>query len=113
MIGLLKRSVDQLMGRGEAAIAVPPMDGPLKPNHLIDNAEVVAEVEDGCDLASDGERVWVTEGHRLTQVLPHGERSTIAEFDGPLTAIARLAWWERTTASGSTRTCRTPPCRTR
>ena len=91
MIALLKRSVDQLMGRGEAAIAVPPMDGPLKPNHLIDNAEVVAELEDGSDLASDGERIWVAEGHRLTRFLPHGERSVVAEFEGPLTAIARLA----------------------
>ena len=65
VIALLKEVSDRLLGRGEAAITVPPMDGPLKPNHIIDNAEVVAELDDGNDLASDGETLWIAEGRHL------------------------------------------------
>jgi hypothetical protein len=35
MIGALKRKLDGFLGRGEAAVTVPVMDGPLKPNQLL------------------------------------------------------------------------------
>lgn len=90
MLAKKKPAYPALQAITEAAISVPPMDGPLKPNHIIDNAEVVAEIDDGNDLASDGERIWVTEGRRLTQVLPNGERSTVAEFGETVTSMCRM-----------------------
>ena len=90
MIALLKEVSDRLLGRGEAAITVPPMDGPLKPNHVIDNAEVVAELEDGNDLASDGETLWIAEGRHLLRLQPGGEKELVSEFPEALTALAWL-----------------------
>jgi hypothetical protein len=90
VIALLKEVSDRLLGRGEAAITVPPMDGPLKPNHIIDNAEVVAELDDGNDLASDGETLWIAEGRHLSRLQPGGEKEVVSEFPEALTALARL-----------------------
>jgi hypothetical protein len=90
VIALLKEASDRLLGRGEAAITVPPMDGPLKPNHIIDNAEVVAELDDGNDLASDGETLWIAEGRHLLRLEPGGEKELVSAFPEVLTALARL-----------------------
>ena len=55
MIAALQDFADQLLGRGEAAITVPPLDGALKPNQMLDEAETVAELEAPEDLATDGD----------------------------------------------------------
>lgn len=38
MIGMLSRAIDNLFGRGEAAVTVPPLDGALQPNRRLDEA---------------------------------------------------------------------------
>ena len=38
MIGGLARVMDNLLGRGEAAVTVPPLDGALRPNRRLDEA---------------------------------------------------------------------------
>ena len=38
MIGGLARAFDNLFGRGEAAVTVPPLDGALRPNRMLDEA---------------------------------------------------------------------------
>ena len=38
MIGGLARAFDNLLGRGEAAVTVPPLDGALRPNRALDEA---------------------------------------------------------------------------
>ena len=40
MIGGLARAFDNLLGRGEAAVTVPPLDGALRPNRMLDEAAV-------------------------------------------------------------------------
>jgi hypothetical protein len=73
MIGGLSRALDNLFGRGEAAVTVPPLDGALQPNRRLDEAEwriklhgvdclavhagtLVASAGDGLfGLAEDGE----------------------------------------------------------
>lgn len=91
MMSFLRNVADSFLGRGEAAITVPPMDGPLKPNHIIDNAEVVAELEDGTDLASDGENLWIADGQRVFRLLPDGEKELVVEFPQKVTAITWIA----------------------
>lgn len=39
MIGALLRTIDNLTGRGDAAVTVPALDGALQPNRLLDEAE--------------------------------------------------------------------------
>ena len=42
MIAALKMFTDRLLGRGEATITVPSFDGALKPNQILEKAEIVA-----------------------------------------------------------------------
>lgn len=48
MLAALKRSLDSFLGRGEAAVTVPVLDGPLKPNQRLEEATRVLEA-DGID----------------------------------------------------------------
>src|SRR5438874_7252435 len=38
MIGGLIRALDNVLGRGDAAVTVPPLDGALRPNRKLDEA---------------------------------------------------------------------------
>ena len=68
--------------------AIPMMDGPLRPNSALDECPVLAELtqpddltftDDGALLTSSGTGVFATDG------------KAVAQFDGPVTAIASLA----------------------
>ena len=57
MFDSLKTFTDRLLGRGSAAITVPVMDGTLKPNRVLEEAEVVAELPDIDNAATSGDSV--------------------------------------------------------
>jgi hypothetical protein len=69
MIGALERAFDNLFGRGEAAVTVPPLDGALRPNRLLDEAMSRTALEGvdclathgGALVASAADRVFVLE----------------------------------------------------
>ncbi len=87
MLAALREWRDQLLGRGSAAITVPVMDGALKPNRILDEAAVVAELPGLDDIASDGEHLYVSAGPTLWRL----DRDTPVElrrFDATVTAIA-------------------------
>lgn len=65
MIGAIARWRDDLLGRGRAAITVPVLDGALRPNRTIDQAEVVHTSDDLADLASDGMSVYAACGSEV------------------------------------------------
>ena len=88
MSGIVRQSLDRLLGRGEAAITVPPMDGPLKPNLAIEEAETVCDFDAPADLAWDGEHLWVADGKRLLRREASGKWTPQTAFDRPVTAIA-------------------------
>lgn len=88
MIAFLQKAADNFLGRGDAAITVPPMDGPLKPNHILDNAEVVAELIGGSDLATDGQTLWVAQGRRVYKLSESHDLEQVADFPEPITALA-------------------------
>ena len=50
MIPALEDFFDRILGRGDAAITVPTFDGSLKPNQLLEHAEVVGEFAEPEDL---------------------------------------------------------------
>ncbi|MDE2362926.1 MAG: hypothetical protein KGM42_09625 [Hyphomicrobiales bacterium] len=90
MIGAIRRTVDQLLGRGEASITVPTLDGALKPNQILEHAEIVAELPHAEDLASDGATLYVADGPSLRRLA--GDALTEAwRFDRPITAFCLLA----------------------
>lgn len=89
MMQALKSLSDRFLGRGEAAITVPPMDGALKPNRLIEDAEILARFEAPADLASDGRSLLIADGNKVRR-WHNGGASEIAAFDRPVTAVASL-----------------------
>ena len=68
MIAALKHLADGLLGRGEASITVPPFDGQLKPNQLLETASVIAELDAPEDLATDGEAVFVANAEAVLRL---------------------------------------------
>jgi hypothetical protein len=65
MIGGLARSFDNLLGRGEAAVTVPPLDGALRPNRLLDEAPSRTALEDVDCLAARGDTLFASAGAAL------------------------------------------------
>jgi sugar lactone lactonase YvrE len=84
MIGALKRRLDGFLGRGEAAVTVPVMDGPLKPNQLLEVAPRVLEAADLDNLLATPEGIVFSSGGALCG-LPGGE---IARYPGTISCLA-------------------------
>jgi hypothetical protein len=87
MFDNLRQATDRLLGRGQAAITVPVMDGTLKPNRLLDGATVAAEWPGLDDLASDGRRLWASTGSVL-RCLEADAWQAVHDFGAPITALA-------------------------
>ncbi len=89
MIAAATRLVDQLLGRGEAETTVPPLDGQLKPNQLLETASVIAEFDAPEDLATDGKSVFVANGAAVLRL--DGVASVeMVRFDRTVTALCCL-----------------------
>ena len=84
MIGALRRTVDNFLGRGEAAITVPVMDGPLKPNQLLESAGRVLDAPELDNLAATPDGIVFTSGNTLNTI-PGGE---IARFPSVVSCVA-------------------------
>ena len=90
MFDSLKTFADRLLGRGSAAITVPVMDGTLKPNRILEEAQVVAELPGIDDLASDGQALWASAGPTLYRI-DDGGPVELRRFDAPISALAMSA----------------------
>jgi len=90
VIDTLKQWTERLLGRGDAAISVPVLDGALKSNRLIEDAEVVAEFEAPEDLASDGRSLFVADGARVLRADGAGAHAVEHTFDSTISALACL-----------------------
>ena len=62
---MLRGVIDRFVGRGEAAVTVPPMDGALRPNQALERASVAAEVRAPDNLVSYRGDVLFSSGHEL------------------------------------------------
>ncbi len=89
MIQALRSLSNRFLGRGDAAITVPPMDGALKPNRLIEDAELLATFDDPQDMASDGASLLLADGNKVRR-WQNGAGVEIASFDKPVTGLACL-----------------------
>lgn len=83
MIGAVRRISDRLLGRGSAALTVPPLDGALRPDNRLEEAPagIAAQAPD-CLVLKDGKPAW-SEGSRLMW-----EGGEIAAAPGEITALA-------------------------
>ena len=89
VIAALKTFADRVLGRGDAAITVPSFDGALKPNQLLEEAEVVADLPDAQDLASDGDKLYVADGASVKR-LEGGALVELRRFDKTVVALCLL-----------------------
>jgi hypothetical protein len=84
VIGALRRTVDNFLGRGEAAVTVPVMDGPLKPNQLLESAGRVLTAPEIDNLAATPDGLVFTSGNTLNRI-PGGE---IARLPSVISCLA-------------------------
>jgi hypothetical protein len=54
VIAAVRKRIDEFWGRGSAAVTVPPMDGALTPNSVLDQAAVALAVEAPDNLVESG-----------------------------------------------------------
>jgi len=80
----------RLLGRGDAAISVPVLDGALRSNRLIEDAEVVAELEAPEDLVTDGTSLFVADGARVLRFDADGGPVVQHAFERTVSALACL-----------------------
>ncbi len=101
MLDTLRAFTDRLFGRGSAAIAVPVMDGTLKPNRMLDHAQVLAELPGIDDLSWDGQALLASAGAVLWRLEPGG-LVQLRRFDSTISALACSAGGQLAVALGGT-----------
>jgi hypothetical protein len=72
-------------------VTVPPMDGALKPNQYLDDAQVVARQERPDNLARDGDRLLFSSGpilYALKMGAAAESATEVARFDSEIAALA-------------------------
>ncbi|CAN7596692.1 hypothetical protein [Rhizobium sp. LjRoot254] len=89
MIGALKRTWDNFRGAGEAAVTVPPMDGALRPNRLLEEAPVLLDITAPDDIATNGKRTFIAAGRQVLSLDVLAKTTTVAhEYASDITAIS-------------------------
>ena len=89
VIAGLRDFANRVLGRGDAAITVPTFDGALKPNQLLEQAEIVAEFAQAEDLAAAGETLYVADGSAVLR-REGAETREVRAFDRPVTALCEI-----------------------
>src|ERR1700751_5929404 len=90
MIPALEDFFDRVLGRGDAAITVPPFDGSLKPNQLLEHAETIGEFSEPEDLAIVDGALYLADGAALRRIEGTSSRE-VRRFERPITALAALS----------------------
>jgi len=101
VIPALEDFFDSLLGRGDAAITVPPFDGSLKPNQLLEHAAVVGEFADPEDLAIVDGALYLADGPVLRRC-EGASSQEVRRFDRVITALAALPGGRLAVALGGT-----------
>jgi hypothetical protein len=87
MLNMFKTFTDNLLGRGDAAITVPVMDGVLKPNRALDQAELVCYLPGLDDISVDGHAIFLSAGQSVYQ-LKGSTPDKLFDTSAPITALA-------------------------
>ena len=89
MIEALSNFADRLLGRGDAAITVPSFDGALKPNQILEKAEMIGQLEAPEDIATDGKALYVADGAAILRI-ENTAKTEVRRFDRAVTALCCL-----------------------
>ncbi|MDO9525241.1 MAG: hypothetical protein Q7J57_06810 [Gemmobacter sp.] len=88
MLGRLKDWYDGFRGAGEYAITVPPMDGALRPNTELDQAEPLFEWPAPDNIVAVGAQVRFSSGCDVLGFSPGGAPGLVAHHSADVTALA-------------------------
>lgn len=89
MIGSLRRAWDNFRGAGESAVTVPPMDGALRPNRLLEDAPAIVDVASPDDIVTDGKVAYIAAGRQVLRLDMTTRQATPAHtYDAEITALA-------------------------
>ena len=88
MMGALKRAYESFRGGGDYSITVPPMDGALRPNNAIEEAELVASAPAADNVVADANRVVFSSGQDLLAFEAGRKPRCLASYDGRISALA-------------------------
>ncbi len=88
MIAAARRAYDRFAGRGEAAVTVPAMDGALRPNTALEEAELVLAVPAPDSLVAHRGAVLVSTGAELRPLPGQAGDGAAIGFDAEITCAA-------------------------
>ncbi|KJS10781.1 MAG: strictosidine synthase [Hoeflea sp. BRH_c9] len=88
MIGALRSWTDRFLGRGAAAVTVPPLDGALKPNSKLDEAPHGIDADEPDDILVANGATYYSAGNQLFQVDGNGVGIPVFQAPGVITALA-------------------------
>lgn len=88
MIGFIRDKIDGIFGHGAYSTAVPVLDGPMQPNHALDEAEVLFEAPELDNLLSVPEGVVFSSGAALMRLAGENTPTEITRFAAPITCLA-------------------------
>ncbi len=88
---MILRALDNFLGRGEAAVTVPPLDGALRPNRALDEATARHRLDGvDCLAVADG-RLLAAAGHGLFALDDSGRWERQRQVESRITCIAAAA----------------------
>lgn len=90
MIAFISSKIDALLGRGDAAVTVPLMDGALQPNNALEAFDVTLDVDAPDNLVEAAGRVYFTSGAKLLE-LRDGSSVAIDTFEAEISALTAFA----------------------
>lgn len=92
MRGAMRGLMDRLLGRGSAAVTVPPLDGALKPNNLIEEAPASVRAQQPDNLVEWQGQLLFSSGARVLRLATLADGSdastTVVDVAGSVTAMA-------------------------
>lgn len=89
MIAAIRRAWDNFRGAGESAVTVPPMDGALRPNRLLEDAPEILGVAVPDDVVSDGRQAYIATGRQVLRLdLATRQAAAAFSYDTEITALA-------------------------
>lgn len=92
MIATLRRAWDSFRGSGHAAVTVPPMDGALRPNQLLEQAPRLLAQDAPDNLVSNGARTCFSSGAGVFELdIGNGSASPLMTCATHVTALALCA----------------------
>jgi len=90
MIRGLARIFDNLLGRGDAAVTVPPLDGALRPNRHLDEATFRTRLEGVDCLVLQGNALLASAGDSIFALSLNGEWSKCKSYPSVIACVVAV-----------------------